>query len=122
MPRFVVLLHETPAGFVRGNHFDLMLESGDALRTWALDAWPTPGETVAGERLLDHRPVYLDFEGDVAGDRGSVQRVAAGEYELMEESAVRLVVRLQSGELSGTLTLTKAEDDAQRWWISLPKG
>jgi hypothetical protein len=121
MPRFVVLLHETPAGFVRGTHFDLMLEDGEMLRTWALDALPAGGESVAAEQLPDHRPLYLDFEGNVAGDRGSVRRVDAGEYELVEESSGRLIVRPNCGLLKGTLTLTKA-DDAQRWWVSLSAG
>src|SRR5947207_11677627 len=74
MPRFVILLHETPAGYSRKTHFDLMLEAGDSLRTWALDALPAPGETALAERLPDHRPIYLDYEGQLGGDRGGVSR------------------------------------------------
>ena len=51
MPRFVVLLHETPAGYSRGTHFDLMLEYGEALRTWALNKLPLAGDPVIAHRL-----------------------------------------------------------------------
>jgi len=120
MPRFVVLFHKTPAGYPRGAHFDLMLEQGDVLRTWALDGLPAAGETVLGERLPDHRTAYLDFEGAVAGERGSVSRVDSGQYEVLEETAGRLIIRLRGDKLSGTMTLTAADNDqAHRWRVSL---
>lgn len=37
-------------------------------RRWALD----------GERLPDHRPKYLAYEGPISNDRGHVVRIAAG--------------------------------------------
>ena len=78
MPRFVVLLHETPSGYPRGAHLDLMLEHAGALRTWALEKPPLPGEIVVAERLPDHRLEYLDYEGAVSHDRGVVSRVDSG--------------------------------------------
>src|SRR6267142_2239652 len=118
MPRFVVLLHQTPAGFSRGTHFDLMLEHGDALRTWALDKLPAAGETVTAERLPDHRPLYLDYEGKVGGERGGVSRDDAGDYDVIEDIPTVLVVRLCGG-LQGTLTLQQDGDDPHRWRVSL---
>ena len=103
MPRFVVLLHETPAGFSRGTHFDLMLERGDVLWTWALDQLPSVNVTTTAERLLDHRPVYLDYEGEVAGQRGQIRRVDAGFYELLVESADSLTLRMDGSQLRGGL-------------------
>ena len=47
MPRFVILLHECPLDFERPTHFDLMLEDGDTLRTWALESEPRAGEAIA---------------------------------------------------------------------------
>src|SRR5262245_17631602 len=82
MPRFVVLRHETPPGYRRPAHFDLMLEEGGVLRTWALESLPpVGGEPIPAERLPDHRLDYLDYEGPVSGDRGSVSRVDFGTYE-----------------------------------------
>jgi len=118
MPRYVVLLHQTPAGYVRGTHFDLMLEHGAALWTWALDKLPDGGETVAAERLPDHRLFYLDYEGEIGGQRGDVRRVDGGEFDVIEDAAARLVVRLK-GRLNGTLTLSSDADAPHRWRISL---
>ena len=35
MPRYVILQHDTPPGYPRPLHWDLMLEQGRTLRTWA---------------------------------------------------------------------------------------
>ena len=77
MPRFVLLEHDHPV-----LHWDLMLECGHALRTWRLDRIPTVAATIPAEPLPDHRLAYLDYEGPVSGDRGSVKRVDAGEFTL----------------------------------------
>jgi hypothetical protein len=122
MPRFVILLHETPAGSVRATHFDLMLEHDGVLWAWALHALPAIGESAAAERLPDHRLAYLDFEGPIAGGRGTVRRVAAGEYDLAEERAGCLVVRVRGAGLQGMLTLAQDADKDQRWRISLAAG
>jgi hypothetical protein len=122
MPRFVALLHETPAGYSRKTHFDLMFEVGDSLRTWALDALPAAGQTVPSERLPDHRPVYLDFEGQLGGDRGGIRRVDQGDYELVEESETRWVVRLSGGKLPAALTLQLDPGNPQRWMVSASAG
>lgn len=119
MPRFVVLFHETPAGYSRPAHYDLMLEQGEMLRTWALERLPSPGESLNAERLPDHRPVYLDFEGAVAGDRGRVSRVEAGEYEIAEETTAGLTIRIRGAKLRGTMTVAPLADDPQRCCVSL---
>lgn len=37
------------------------------------------GDSFEGERIGDHRALYLDYEGEVSGGRGRVERVASGE-------------------------------------------
>jgi len=122
MPRFVLLLHETPAGYPRGTHFDLMLEHDAVLRTWAMDRWPAAGESVLAEKLPDHRLAYLDYEGEVAGDRGSVSRVLAGEFDVVTDAEALLVIALRSPGLTGNLTLTQTTDAPHRWRVSLAVG
>lgn len=75
MPRFVVLQHDWPQ-----LHWDLMLENGASLRTWRLSEAPHPRHPIALVRLPPHRSIYLDYEGPVSGDRGTVRRVLAGTY------------------------------------------
>jgi len=122
MPRFVVLLHETPAGYPRPAHFDLMLEHRGALRTWALDRMPAAGQTARAERLPDHRLAYLDYEGEVAGDRGRVTRHDAGEYEVVSDTEARLVVVIRGGKLDGTLILERTNEEPHLWRVSLASG
>jgi hypothetical protein len=122
MPRFIVLLHETPASYPRGTHFDLMLENGGVLRTWALDKLPACGESVTAEPLPDHRLDYLDYEGAVAGERGFVSRVAAGEYHVIEDTSGTIVISIRGGKLQGTIRLSHDSDDPQRWRVSLSPG
>ncbi len=75
MPQFVLLEHNHP--FL---HWDLMLECGDALRTWRLDRVPTAAATIPAHPLPDHRLAYLDYEGPVSGNRGTVKRIDKGEF------------------------------------------
>ena len=63
--RFVVLEHDW-----NGVHWDFMLEAGDDLRTWAMNAPPAPGQDLPARALADHRLAYLTYEGPVSGDRG----------------------------------------------------
>ena len=118
MPRFVILRHETPASYQRGSHFDLMFEQGEGLRTWSLERLPAPRESVIAERLPDHRLAYLDYEGEVSGDRGTVVQVDAGEYECLQETATLFVVRIRGYKMRGTLTLRAEDEMVHRWRVS----
>jgi hypothetical protein len=82
-----------------------MLEVGGTLWTWRLDATPHPGSACGAIRIADHRPLYLDYEGAVGGDRGTVERVAEGVYSWLENSPDRIVVELRGDALSGRLTV-----------------
>jgi len=85
---FVLLYHELPPGQAvapgRGAHWDLMVATDDdgLLRTWALEEAPSFGQdeafSIAALSLPDHRRAYLEYEGPVSGDRGTVVRQQAG--------------------------------------------
>lgn len=119
MPRFVILRHETPPSYSRPTHFDLMLEWGDMLRTWACQAMPTAGVTLSADELAAHRRDYLDFEGEVSAGRGSVTRVSAGEFDLLENTPDLVRIRLHGPQLRGTLHMARAEADSARWKVVL---
>jgi hypothetical protein len=122
MPRFVVLRHEGAPG--RELHWDLMLEEGDVLRAWALANEPGPGATSCrAERLPDHRPLYLNYEGEVSGGRGTVTRMDAGVYTPGQTGNQRVIVKLNGVRLRGTATLAPAGDGDQRWrFLFVPDG
>ena len=119
MPRFVVLLHETPPGYPRPRHYDLMLEQGTALATWALAELPIAGgEAVAAERLPDHRLDYLDYEGEVSGARGRVVRVDRGTYKPVPADG-GFVFRLAGERIRGLLCVESPAGSAGVWRIQL---
>lgn len=93
--RFVLLYHQLPEHAARNDHWDLMLEANDDLHTWALETCPKPDTTVIGMRIANHRKAYLQREGPISGDRGSVKRVSTGTYVLQDEKPDRLTVLLQ---------------------------
>ena len=78
-----------------------MLENEAALRTWRLLQPPQAGVACPAEPLPDHRLAYLNYEGPVSGNRGSVQRWDAGDYLFVQESAAGIEVRLAGRRLQG---------------------
>ncbi|MEX0979391.1 MAG: DNA polymerase ligase N-terminal domain-containing protein [Pirellulales bacterium] len=107
MPRYVILLHELPDGHERSTHWDLMLERGDALRTWALPVEPALNMDCEARQLADHRLAYLEYEGLISEDRGRVTRWDQGEYRPLAETPATIHVVLEGSKLRGRLTLEK---------------
>jgi hypothetical protein len=132
MLRFVLLLHECPDDRQRPTHCDLMLETretGESLETWSLRQLPrdwqslegtsthpiiAASNTVEAQRLADHRLAYLDYEGPVSGDRGSVRRLDSGTCVRRQKpqcySLVGQVIR-------GEIMLQQLSDDDARWQL-----
>ncbi len=120
MPRFVLLLHETPPGYPRPVHYDLMLEMGAALATWALAELPLAGgDSIAAERLPDHRLEYLDYEGEVSGGRGRVVRVDSGQCDALPPTLGGLCFQVSGEKLQGVLSLTPPVDSSGTWRLRL---
>ena len=114
MPRFVLLEHRW-----NGVHWDFMLEAGESLRTWAIDAPIVPGDELPARALADHRLAYLDYEGPVSGNRGSVRRNDRGTYEPLVWEGDRVAVRLQGAQLVGVAELRRTGDTEAppRAWV-----
>ena len=99
-----------------------MFEQNGALRTWALEKIPATDEVVMSEQLADHRLAYLEYEGEVTGDRGRVSRIEAGLYELTTESETEITVQLHGEKLFGALRLTRDDQKAHLWRVSFTPG
>ena len=105
MPRFVVLEHTSREGV----HFDLMLEHVQGtLWTWSFSQFPGAGTSC--RRLFDHRPLYLDLEGDVGEGKGTVKRVDAGTLDWLNEEEGRVYVTLRGTRIQGSFLLTRNDD------------
>lgn len=119
MPRFVVLRHETPAGSARPLHWDFMVEAGATLRTWALAEEPIVGREIAAEPLADHRLAYLDYEGSISGDRGSVTRFDRGECTIVESTPEQVRLEARGSRIAGEVLITaRNEKGATFRWLS----
>ncbi len=87
--RFAILEHRW-----NGVHWDFVVEDGDTLRTWAIDEPIVEGIALPARSLAAHRRIYLDYEGAISGDRGTVRRWDLGLawVEVWGDRAVRLKV------------------------------
>ncbi len=96
--RFVVLQHDVGSQLTRttASHYDWMFEIDGVLRTWAtppIIRFDQPIES-ACDLLSDHRLAYLDYEGEIQGNRGSVLRLLRGTYRLIDAADDRFVAEL----------------------------
>jgi hypothetical protein len=96
MPRFAILEHDSPAV-----HWDFMLESRGALRTWRMAPLASLSGETACESIADHRLAYLEYEGPVSNDRGNVRRLCAGHYVMIRETAATIEVQLSPLKAAG---------------------
>jgi hypothetical protein len=80
--RYVILQHVGKGP----DHYDLMLQAGDSLATWQFGQNPADiptGDPHACQRIQNHRQGYLNYEGPVSDNRGTVTRVDAGVYDTL---------------------------------------
>jgi hypothetical protein len=115
MPRFAILQHDSPSGA----HWDFLLEMDGSLKTWALSSMPEVNTEIACRPLPDHRMVYLEYEGPISGDRGSVTRWDAGTFVIERESDTEIVVVLQGAKLCGQAAIHQSPGNQSEWRFSL---
>src|SRR5438105_445251 len=104
MPRFVILEHDHPS-----LHWDLLLEAGEMLRAWRLAAPPAVNQVVAATANTDHRLLYLDYEGPVSGNRGTVKRWDAGSFTGTLDGD-RIDLMMNGARVRGSVVLSHLQD------------
>ena len=110
--QFAILEHRW-----QGVHWDFLVEDGENLRTWAIDCPIVEGVELSARSLPDHRQIYLDYEGEISGDRGRVSRWDSGTCRVLEwgEGLVRLEVF--GSQLVGLVELEYLKDEDVRRWV-----
>ncbi|MBC7350990.1 MAG: hypothetical protein H5U08_01420 [Thermogutta sp.] len=111
MRRFVILEHDSP----RGLHYDFMLETATLLATWALAEIPVTGKIIPAQQLPDHRRIYLEYEGEISGGRGTVRRWDEGTYLLSKRTNLMLELVLDGNRLRGRAKLSLVDPECQSW-------
>lgn len=104
-PQFVLLFHNHPEP-----HYDLMLEEENHLQTWRLSKNLNANLFIA-ERIQDHRMDYLDYEGPISGDRGSVKRIDRGTYKISAWTEEFILLELDGQSFKGDLNLDRLGPD-----------
>lgn len=94
-----------------------MLENEASLRSWRLLTDPKGlmgGDAISAEAIPDHRKVYLDYQGPVSGDRGSVSQWDAGTFALAGETPTAIGLELAGKHIQGFFKMT-CEDG--QWFL-----
>lgn len=105
MPRFAILHHITPANAEKPDHYDLLLEDGDVLKTFTLWSFPSVGVPMTAIADFDHRMIYLDYEGPISDNRGEVTRADEGTFSWIIRQEDMITVHLAGQQLQGRLIL-----------------
>jgi hypothetical protein len=115
MGRWALLKHTLPD---RTWHYDWLLDASGhpdaALLTFRTVERPDEPAVHAfdAERIADHRRVYLQYEGDITGNRGRVERVAAGECEVELPSPIIRVTLCSDEPTRKEITLIGTPQEA----------
>ncbi len=117
---FAVLQHQQS----HYTHWDLLLElpARELLATFRVDhppdTWATAG-VLTIQALPDHRRIYLDYEGPISGDRGTVIRYDRGTLHLVQYTPTHIAVEITGALLHGRLNLHAADPATNRWSLHL---
>lgn len=127
--QFVVLHHQFPPGSERKSHWDLLLEQphtkSNQLLTFEVSTPPQEWrKPTSAKRLSDHRSIYLEYEGPISRNRGTVSRALKGDAQWVTRSERLLILNLQfrwekeqqSPLVVATLNLTKPDAENDLAW------
>ena len=114
MPRYVVQLHDATT-----LHFDLRLEVGGVLRSWAVPRGPSldPADRRLAVPVEDHSIEAGDFEGVHEGQRrgsGAVVIWDEGGVDVLRDDPGHLSFVLHGRKLAGRFGLTRT---GERSWL-----
>jgi DNA ligase D-like protein (predicted 3'-phosphoesterase) len=112
--RFVVQLHDATT-----LHFDLRLQAGDVLRSWAVPRGPSmdPAERRLAVPVEDHSLSAGEFEGvheDHRRGTGAVIIWDEGTVDILRDEPDHLSIALHGHKLNGRFGLTRT---GERRWI-----
>jgi DNA ligase D-like protein (predicted 3'-phosphoesterase) len=113
VPRFVVQLHDATR-----LHYDLRIQVGDVLRSWAVPKGPSldPAVRRLAVPVEDHELAAGEFEGVYTGGRGTGAVIIwdEGEAAILSDEPDHLSVVLSGSKLAGRFGLTRT---GVRQWI-----
>lgn len=123
MPRFVIQKHAAT-----NLHYDLRLEIGGALASWAVPKGPStdPREKRLAVQVENHELAHGDFEGVlgdgavIVWDRGAFEHLGHGSPEDALERG-HLSFRLEGEKLRGGYTLQRTSAGKKPQWLLIKR-
>ncbi|MDP6636244.1 MAG: DNA polymerase ligase N-terminal domain-containing protein [Phycisphaerae bacterium] len=103
-------------------HWDLMLETDDALATWRIGVDPlaiSPGDRIEATRIHDHRKAYLDYSGAVSRDRGRVEARDSGQLSVTLCDDDLWTFELGGSVFQGRFELRRVAGDDETWVLQI---
>jgi len=122
MPKYLIHHH-----LARREHWDLRLEVGGVLKSWAVPKEPSPDPKVKRLAVLveDHPLEYGDFEGTIPEGQygaGEVRLWDSGTYENLRSLPMaaaldqgQVEVRLEGRRLQGAYALIRFKGEEKTW-------
>ena len=101
MPQLVIQEHSRQGEV----HYDLMLESVEALWTWRFDRFPGSEPEQRCERIQDHDRRFLEYEGDLSPGKGRVRIVESGTFDLLSAREDQVHFTARGQKVVGTCRL-----------------
>ena len=118
MPTFVVHFHQA-----RNDHWDLRLEIGGMLKSWAVPKQPprTKGIKRLAIQVEDHLRSYADFEGEIKEGYGKGKVIIwdKGKFNLVEKDDKKIEFKLNGTKLKGNYVLIKTNygSNPEKSWL-----
>jgi len=107
-------------------HYDLRLEEGGVLKSWAVPKVPvnTEGVKRLAVQTEDHPLGYEDFEGTIPENQygaGTVEIWDRGTYRPLEVTPAKMVVEVSGRRLKGRFAMIriKGREGGERNWLFL---
>lgn len=121
MSQTVILIHTLPN---EPSHFDWLIDqpeinSEHRLLSFRCQYRPdTPSSsTQLVKHLPDHRSAYLNYEGPVSNNRGSVHRIAVGSIIELVKSAHSISILIQWDSNRNHYMLSKSAPNSNLWQL-----
>ena len=110
---FVIHEHST----ADGTHWDLMLETENALETFRLDTSPQQilQRCANAQKIQDHPLKFLTYEGPVQNGKASVKIVDSGTYTILHQTSEKNDIHLTGKILNGRFALTLISNDKRNF-------
>ena len=86
-------------------------QNDKVLQTWSLDSPAVTGQKIVATQLPNHRRVYLNYEGPLTANRGTVRRELTGVLQWIRDEPEFKEVILQTTSLRWHVLIQRESHD-----------